>query len=306
MLLLRGGTPAHHPLQSAEFALFRRSTSARLLRAVKGSQPAPPPEQGEERLHPGRQVAVGDRPKPRRNRRDEIDEPHDSALRSALARESVSRTLSSVRPPLRRARMAATPRKAEYVIAVLRSVPGARRQSGMDRRQPGKQARSGGIGAASAGMVGRGRNGVPLLRPSRPPARLHAGGLLGAARGDLLRMTWAQYSGHRILLRQAKGKKLLEVPRHEDLDATPRRSPLMLTAFTWFRRAWRRAVEAAGHKGLQVPRPPPDGSCEARGGWLYGPGNRLYLGSRNRDNDPNSRKLFAAELHHGKGRDPQT
>ncbi len=72
----------------------------------------------------------------------------------------------------------------------------------------------------------------------------------GQRQGDLLMMTWGQYDGQWINLRQSKGKKRVAIPIHRDLkqilDNVPRRSTLILTTPTglpwkadWFRNRWR-------------------------------------------------------------------
>ena len=80
--------------------------------------------------------------------------------------------------------------------------------------------------------------------------------------GDLLVMTWSQYDGAVIRLRQHKTDELVEVTCHVDLraalDAAPRPGLLMLNtpsgrAFTarHFNKCWRDTSRAAGIEGLQ-------------------------------------------------------
>ena len=83
----------------------------------------------------------------------------------------------------------------------------------------------------------------------------------GQRQGDLIKMTWGQYDGQWIDLRQSKGKRRVSVPIHRDLkkilDRVPKRSTLILTTSTglpwksdWFRNRWRDASKAAGIKDL--------------------------------------------------------
>ncbi len=80
--------------------------------------------------------------------------------------------------------------------------------------------------------------------------------------GDVLAMTWGQYEGGAIRLRQQKTGALVEVPAHRalraTLDAAPRVATTILTdhrGLPWkadnFRHQWRRATLAAGLDGLQ-------------------------------------------------------
>ena len=79
---------------------------------------------------------------------------------------------------------------------------------------------------------------------------------------DILMMTWRQYSGGAIRLRQAKTGTLVEVPVHRELrkmlDLAPRVSTHILTDARGrpfkpdnFRHQWRAATLAAGLDGLQ-------------------------------------------------------
>jgi integrase len=82
----------------------------------------------------------------------------------------------------------------------------------------------------------------------------------GQRQGDLLRLTWSAYDGSKIRLRQGKTGARVVVPVAEPLkamlDATPRRSPLILTQRNgqpWteegFRSSWRKAVAKAAVEG---------------------------------------------------------
>jgi integrase len=83
----------------------------------------------------------------------------------------------------------------------------------------------------------------------------------GQRQGDLLRLPWSAYDGTHIRLRQAKTGARVEVragaPLKALLDATPRRSPIILVnseGKPWtadgFRSSWRKACAAAGISGL--------------------------------------------------------
>ena len=88
-------------------------------------------------------------------------------------------------------------------------------------------------------------------------------GLYTAQRlGDVLAMTWGQYDGDFIRLRQQKTGQLVSVYCHEvlkrELEAMPRRGALILLSKTGrpyhqrvFNRDWKRACEAAGVGDLQ-------------------------------------------------------
>jgi integrase len=83
----------------------------------------------------------------------------------------------------------------------------------------------------------------------------------GQRQGDLLSLTWGQYDGDWIKLRQSKGGRLVEVPVHRDLravlDKLPRKATIVLTAkkgLPWksdhFRHQWRKATRKAKIKDL--------------------------------------------------------
>lgn len=93
------------------------------------------------------------------------------------------------------------------------------------------------------------------------PSHLHLPLLLalwtGQRQGDLLRLPWSAYDGSRIRLRQGKtGVRIVipvGAPLKAALDATPRRSPVILTnmdGLPWtpdgFRSSWRKACIKAG------------------------------------------------------------
>jgi integrase len=83
----------------------------------------------------------------------------------------------------------------------------------------------------------------------------------GQRQGDLLRLPWSAYDGHRIRLRQSKTGARVNIkvgaPLKAALDATSKRSPVILTnsdGKPWtsdgFRASWRKAQIAAGITGV--------------------------------------------------------
>jgi integrase len=83
----------------------------------------------------------------------------------------------------------------------------------------------------------------------------------GQRQGDILKMTWAAYDGRNIKVRANKTKSFLPIPVGEPLrkllDATERRSPLILTSTrglpyseNGFRASWGKACDKAGIFGL--------------------------------------------------------
>jgi integrase len=89
----------------------------------------------------------------------------------------------------------------------------------------------------------------------------------GQRQGDILRMTWAQYDGEFIRIRQGKARRngipgpLIEIPctaaLRRMLDAMPREHVLILTTMTgrpfkkrYFAKLWDEATQAAGIENL--------------------------------------------------------
>jgi integrase len=100
---------------------------------------------------------------------------------------------------------------------------------------------------------------------AKAPSHLHLALMLaiwtGQRQGDLLRLAWSNYDGKTIRLQQSKAGARVVIPvgapLREILDATPKRSPLVLVnsdGRPWtedgFRSSWAKACKAAGIVGV--------------------------------------------------------
>lgn len=166
-----------------------------------------------------------------------------------------------------RAMLEKTPAKANAVVRVLRLLLAFAIDEGyLDdnpaskprmKGRPPRQQRWSEEAIQSFCAVARAAN-----RPSLQLAVLLSA-CLGQRQGDILRMTWQQYDGHQVTLRQGKTGVLLAVPVMSELkaalDATPRKSPTILVAemtgrpykVDHFRHEFRRIANEAGLKDLQ-------------------------------------------------------
>lgn len=110
-------------------------------------------------------------------------------------------------------------------------------------------------------LDGRRRSQVPCLCEPAPWACVDAGTLTGQRQGDLLSLTWGQYDGEWIHLRQGKTGTYVEIPVAAPLkavlDAEKRRGTVILMSsddLPWtnfgFRASWGKAVKKAGITGI--------------------------------------------------------
>src|SRR5262249_40580991 len=97
--------------------------------------------------------------------------------------------------------------------------------------------------------------------PAHVPLPLLLALWTGQRQGDLLRLPWSAYDGTHIRLRQSKGGRYVVIkvgaPLKAALDATPKRSPIILTTSNgkpWtpdgFRASWGKARKRAGIVGV--------------------------------------------------------
>jgi len=163
--------------------------------------------------------------------------------------------------------MGETPSKANAVLRVLRLILAFAVDEGLLQRNPAERQRlkstpprqqvwsleSIRTFVATAKDAGRPSLGLAVL----------LGANLGQRQGDILRLSWSQFDGSAITLRQSKTGVLLAVPVSKELrialDETPRHSPTILlcetTKRTWqtffFRHEFRRIANIAGLPELQ-------------------------------------------------------
>lgn len=158
--------------------------------------------------------------------------------------------------------MAATPRAANYTLAVLRRLFGWAMDRNMLASNPAARPRQ--LKTKPRHTVWSLDAEADFLAVASAPMRLAymLAAYTAQRQGDILRMTWAQYDGDVIRLRQRKTGRLVDVPCHEDLQAAlasaPRVAVQILTTEAGqpfkedhFRHEWRKATLAAGLDGLQ-------------------------------------------------------
>ena len=159
---------------------------------------------------------------------------------------------------------AATPRKANYLIQVLRILMSFAVDRGWRPDNP--LANWKGMLEEGGGWRGWTTDEVATFRGSAAPElrlalelALHT----GQRQADLLRMAWSQYDGRAVEVTQSKTGARLWIPAHRDLrralDATKRRATVILTSPTglaWtqnhFKKSFRKAIADAklGGRGL--------------------------------------------------------
>lgn len=158
--------------------------------------------------------------------------------------------------------MSATPRTANYTIAVLRRVLGWAVDRGLLDANPASRPRQ--LKTKPRDEVWSPEDEGRFLERASPAMRLaFLLAIYSAQRqGDILRMAWTQYDGASLQLRQSKTGRLIKVPCHPTLravlDATKRAAVTILTTATgrafkedYFRHQWREVTKAAGLEGLQ-------------------------------------------------------
>ncbi len=157
---------------------------------------------------------------------------------------------------------ASTPAMSNYILRVLRLLLGWALDRGMIAANPAALPRQLAIRPRRA--VWGPQDEAAILKAASPPLQLAYWLAIYTAQrqGDILRLTWRQYDGDTLTLRQGKTDAPVRVPCHPALrallDALPRRSPVILTAadgrpytLDHFRHEWRAATLAAGLDGLQ-------------------------------------------------------
>lgn len=155
-----------------------------------------------------------------------------------------------------------TPHMANYTVRVLRLLLGWAVERKMLDANPAARPRQ--LRTRPRHQVWSPEAEVAFLEHADAPMRLaYLIGVYTAQRqADVLKITWRQYDGKRLELRQEKTGALIAVPVHSALkavlDATQRRAVVILTtdagrAFKadHFRHEWRKVTLAAGLDGLQ-------------------------------------------------------
>jgi len=158
--------------------------------------------------------------------------------------------------------MAETPYKANAVIRVLRLLLNFAVDRGLIKTNPASRPKQ--LKVASRQQVWSLDAEKAFLEKADETMKLAymLAAYTAQRQADILAMTWAQYDGEVIRLRQRKTGVLVEVPCHLDLraalDSATRRGTVILTTPTgraWkatnFRHAWKDAATKAGIEGLQ-------------------------------------------------------
>jgi integrase len=158
--------------------------------------------------------------------------------------------------------MAATPYKANAVIRVLRLLLNFSVDRGQIKTNPAARPKQ--LRVRPRRQVWSPEAETAFLE--KADATMKLAYMLAAytaqRQADILAMTWAQYDGQVIRLRQRKTGALVEVPCHRDLkvalDAAERRGTVILTTLSgrpWkayhFRHTWKMAMKKARIDGLQ-------------------------------------------------------
>jgi len=158
--------------------------------------------------------------------------------------------------------LAATPTWANYTTRVLRLLLGWAVDRGMLASNPASRPKQLRIAPRRQVWSEEAEAAFLALAPA-PMALAYTMAAYSAQRqGDILAMTWAQFTNGRLRLRQAKTGALVEVPCHsvllKALDGAPRVSTHILTSekgrpfkADHFRHEWRKVTTAAKLDGLQ-------------------------------------------------------
>lgn len=156
----------------------------------------------------------------------------------------------------------AKPHMANYTVRVLRLLLGWAVERKMLAGNPASRPRQ--IRTRPRHQVWSIESEAAFLDRADAPMRLAytIGAYTAQRQADVLKITWRQYDGRRLELRQEKTGALISVPAHSALkallDATPRRAVAIVTTAAGrpfkadhFRHAWRKVTLAAGLDGLQ-------------------------------------------------------